>query len=540
MQNLLRNIQQGVLQSFPSLHEGADIPERFIVRPIDIWIGSTKKGELLCEGVFSCCGQKVQLFGECWYPEAVPNAALSYIHGFEWLRDLRALGSASARQQARALIESWSLQHSKIRLSKKSTSRFDTFDLNVMGKRLSLWIAHHDFFAVDADEEFHDLFFSTLYKQAQLLYRHADAQDVYNDKVTLDVANDYVCAAKGLLICGLVFEGHENWVHRGLDLLQCMMQHSIKSDGLHVSRSPYMTLRFLRHLLDVRSALQVAAYQVPVYIDDTIQKQVSVIRYLRYADKKLPLMHGSLGGDIDHLDTVISQAGVRSKRIKNLAKSGYTKLNVGRAHILFDHGRSGGHIAPLSFEMNYGRDRMFSNCGSHESNDDWREMLCDVAAHNTMSIDGVVPMRGYKVFDYQAKNDTEFAYVQAAHDAFMAESGLIHRRTLYLSEDGHDLRGEDSLFAQVPLVQSKAGCLRFHLNPKIVVSLVHDGELALLRLPNGIGWRFRQEGGVLSLQESIYAGDLGVPPRKTVQIVIKSTIDSDVNTIKWALQREGV
>ena len=213
---------------------------------------------------------------------------------------------------------------------------------------------------------------------------------------------------------------------------------------------------------------------------------------------------------------------------------------MGRSHILFDHGAGGAHAAPLSFEMNYGKDRVLVNCGSHDSNKDWRDLLLDAAAHNTLQIDGYSAAKGYKTFDVQAQHTPEYSYVQSAHDGYLADTGLIHRRSLYLSHDGHDLRGEDNLYAQIPLVQDKHAFERFHLHPKIVVSIVQDGAAALLRLPNGIGWRFKQQGGHLSLQDSIYAGELGTQPRKAQQLVIAAAVRGESSAIKWALQREGV
>ena len=51
--------------------------------------------------------------------------------------------------------------------------------------------------------------------------------------------------------------------------------------------------------------------------------------------------------------------------------------------------------------------------------------------------------------------------------------------------------------------------------------------------------RDRTIGGTLDLDNSIYLGE-GVTPRKTKQLVIRGTMDSDHQQFKWALQREGV
>ena len=59
--------------------------------------------------------------------------------------------------------------------------------------------------------------------------------------------------------------------------------------------------------------------------------------------------------------------------------------------------------------------------------------------------------------------------------------GLTHRRRLWLSADGTDLRGEDTLSG------AHAGLftVRFHQHPDMQVSLIQNGGAALLRAPSG-------------------------------------------------------
>jgi len=99
------------------------------------------------------------------------------------------------------------------------------------------------------------------------------------------------------------------------------------------------------------------------------------------------------------------------------------------------------------------------------------------------------------------------------------------------------MRGEETLTCSIGLGRSHAATVRFHLHPRVPVSLVQDGTEALLRLPGGSGWRFSTTGATLSLENSIYLGE-GVHPRKTKQIVLRTTMDTDTAQIKWALQRE--
>lgn len=537
MSALFRHLNQRMQRVIPSLLGAETIPEHLIVRPADLWRGDAEIGQALCDGVFTYCGQQVQLHGECWQPVGLQSKWLAYLHGFEWLRDLRRVGSAAAQQQARALMDSWMVQYTRPRLFKGAD--FTPWDLNLIGKRVSLWIAHYDFFAADADPDFEDLFFTSLYRQASFLVKMLEASAEKTPAFT-DPSCDMLQAAKGALFCGLAFEGHEAWVHKALEAVDRILRFYVHKDGMHLSRSPYLALKFLRTLLEVKAALQAGGHPVPDLIQDKIESLVPAVRFFRYADRHFALMQGAMRGDVHYIDTVLAQAAIKGRHLKQLKDSGYTKLSVGRSTILFDHGKNAQHSAPLSFEMNYGKDRVFVNCGSHESNPDWQQMLSSAAAHSALALDGETLAAQLKVFDCESDLKGDYAYVQAAHDGYLASAGLLHRRRLYLSQDGHDVRGEDALFAQIPLMRAQGGVVRFHLHPRITVSLMSDGQAALLRLPNGIGWRFQQSGGRLALEESIYAGDSDALPRKTQQLALHFSMAGEQLSLKWALRREGL
>ena len=84
-----------------------ETPDRLLVKPSDAWAGNKESGRWLCDGAFQLSGDQLSLRGGCWEPIGVDPAWLDHMHGFDWLRDLRALGGEEARQQARWLTESW-------------------------------------------------------------------------------------------------------------------------------------------------------------------------------------------------------------------------------------------------------------------------------------------------------------------------------------------------------------------------------------------------------------------------------------------------
>jgi len=125
-------------------------------------------------------------------------------------------------------------------------------------------------------------------------------------------------------------------------------------------------------------------------------------------------------------------------------------------------------------------------------------------------------------------------WLDMRHNGYEEPFGLTHRRRLFLSADGLELIGEETLSGR----GGKSFALRFHLHPGVQVSMTQSSHAALLKLSQGGGWRLRVQGGELSLADSIYLGQSGTV-RRTQQLVVQGAIEDDITQVKWALQKEG-
>ncbi len=517
---------------------GGQIPASLTCSLPDLWTGSAEKGKLICQGVFDLNGDHLELRGECWAPVGVSEACLSHLHGFSWLRDLRALSGDQARKQARSLVESWIARHS---VWDEVFWRAD-----ILGERLSHWILAHDFFCANADDNFQYDFYALLMRQGRHLSRSLPAG--LNGLPLLK-------AIKGYVFAGLVLEGRESWVMHGLDLFVEEIEKQVLRDGGHVSRSPAQLLEVLTILVEIRAALRAAKLPVPAKIQHAIDRAVPAFRFFRFADKKLALFHGTQEGDPVFMDAVQNRANARGKVLQSLPQTGFERVSQGRSLLLFDTGKvperqydKKFHASPLSFEFAYGKERIFVNCGSHPMLDTWQDMLRGTAAHNAAFLDfrnayeirqdGHVGRKSNQVLTVRdEKKDS--CLIEGSHSGYVSLNGITHRRRLFLNEQGHDLRGEDTLTCSIGLSRPVAVSIAFHLHPRVLVSLIRDGKEALLRLPSGTGWRFFHAGGHLSLENSVYLGE-GSSPVKTKQLILYGTMESDFAQVKWALQREGL
>lgn len=516
---------------------GGAIPERLLVVPPDPWPGDAERGRWLCQDVFCIGTAQLPLHDGDFEPRGLSPVWHDHIQSFEWLRDLRALGGDQGRRQARAIILAW--------IDRYETWHEQSWRPDLTGRRIAVWIALHDFFAASADEVFRTNYMASLLRQSRHLARTLPGTMC---------GVELLQAVRGLVYAGLALEGRENWLEQGLDILEAESTRQILNDGGHISRSPAHLQTAMQVFIDVRSALLAGQYPVPAFIQHTIDRMAQAMRFMRYSDRHYALFNGTQEGEAALMDTVQMLANAQGRVVKSLPDSGYERLSVGRSVAMMDVGRApiwphdgDAHAAPLAFEFIYGKERIFVSCGSHPVDPEWDEVLRGTAAHNALTLDyrNACEIRKDGHFGRRTRNvvavreDMQGAcLVDAVHDGYVPLNGISHRRRLYLSDHGHDLRGEETLTCGVGLSKPVEAIIRFHLHPRVLVSLVRGKQEALLRLPGGSGWRFSQSGGALALDNSIYLGS-GHRPRKTKQIVVSVPVETDFTQIKWALQREG-
>ena len=513
--------------------------------PPDPWPGDAARANALLGGIFSAGGQSFPLSPEdggfAWLPEAAGPRWLAAAHGFCWLRDLRAVSGDDARRQARLLVAVW-IEHF-------GSWHPVAWRLDWLGARLAAWIQQHDFFCLSADDAFRSQVYDSLVRQARHLGR------VLPDTLS---GTPLIAALKGLILAGLALEPHARLAGEGIRLLEKALPQQVLPDGGHVSRSPQEVMTVLRHLIDIRAALRIARAEVPEALQHAIDRMTPALRFFRHGDNGLALFNGSREEDPTLIETVLTQADARGRPLKSAPHTGFERLLSGRTLVLMDTGvpaaadlATHAHAGTLAFELSVGKERLIVNCGSHPTGaGPWQEALAGTAAHSTVSVagsdssevlpDGSLGRRPDSVRCERQEYENAIL-VEATHSGYGPGFGLIHRRRLYLAENGEDLRGEDSLEPLPGLsarsIADQPFAIRFHLHPAVQASLIREGTAVLLRLPSGAGWRMRVQGAELALEDSIYFGR-GAEPRRSRQIVLTGDTQPGATQVKWALRRE--
>jgi len=529
---------------------GRRAPGSFFAVAPDPWPGDAEAGRRLLEGEFVALGRGDHVVpgdgDPAWSRTSSDPGWRAALNSFEWLRDLRESGEPAAAAHARALIEDWIA--TQWRWSPLAWRR------DVLATRMVAWIRHYDFLSAGADAGFAGRFVGALARQRRQLLRASGRA------AGAPRGREAVLVLKAIAFADLAFSREGPRFAKSLDAaLQRLGRHLkryVLHDGVVSERAPQLQLAVLRDLVDLRAALSSADLRAPPEMLAAIDRLAPALRFFRHGDGGLALFNGAAEGDRATIDLVLARSGSADPPPPTLPVSGFQRLAAGTSLVLVDAGSPPGrgldadaHAGTLSFEMSAAHERLIVNCGSHPSaSPDWRFFMRYTAAHSTAVVDdtnssevtaeGALEYRAGNVLVERADRDGAH-WLDMSHDGYRSLYGIVHRRRLWLSPDGGDLRGEDGFAGhegRPVTVPDRRFILRFHLHPAVKATLAQSGQAVLMRLPSGRGWRLRASGAGIGLAESVYLAS-GERLRRTEQIVLVGQVPREGTTVKWALTR---
>jgi uncharacterized heparinase superfamily protein len=525
---------------------GHGTPGSFFAVAPDPWPGDAVSGQRLLSGAFAAGGETGSIaLGDQdppWQRLAASELWRGALNGFGWLRDLRDCGDPAGATLAVRLIDDWMAREGRFSPS--------TWKRDVLAHRTVEWIRHYDWLSTAADPGFAGRFVQSLARQRLHLKR-----------VSRNLAgHEAVVVLKATIFADLAFlregKGYEKSFDQAVSRLTRFVKRYVLHDGVVAERAPHLQVAVLRHLIDVRAALGSAERKPPAEITAAIDRLAPMLRFFRHGDGGLALFNGSWEGDRAAIDLVLARSGSGEGAPAMALASGFQRLAAGTSLVIADAGSPPGrgmdseaHAGTLSFEMSAAHERLIVNCGIHPGAlREWRHFMRFTAAHSTAVVDDTnsSEITDHGVLEYRAGNvlvdraeDQGAQWLDMSHDGYRSLYGIIHRRRLWLSPDGGDLRGEDMFSGpegRPVTAPDRRFIVRFHLHPAVKATLAQSGQAVLMRLPSGRGWRMRASGAGIGLAESIYLGEED-RQRRTEQIVLVGQIPTEGTIVKWALTR---
>lgn len=473
------------------------------------------------------------------------------LHGFGWLRHLRAAGDEISREHARALVRDWIAFYRDI-------AAFP-WRPEIVARRIISWLSHASVVLEGADQQFYDAVMESLSEQIRFLG--------LNYKDTPDGV-PRLTALTALTLSGLCAAEEQAHAATYNKPFSDELKRQILIDGGHVSRNPVALIELLLDLLPLRQCYIARDWAPPDSLTLAIDRMMPAIRFFRLGDGNLARFNGTGATPTDSLATVLAYDDVQGSPVAHAAQSGYCRAELGNTVIIADMGAappgsvsSRAHAGCMSFEMSSGRNVIIANCGAPGRQDrDWRLVARSSAAHSTLVVNDTSSSRfltpahrddspaegrlsGPTKVTAKMMTISGTVELEAVQDGYEPRFGIRHQRNLKLEENGARLSGSDRLTAPHGLKgeakQDQVGiAIRFHLHPEVRAQLSQDGRTALLALPNHEGWQLASHDALITVEESVFLAD-NKGPRKTLQVVLNRTLDSGATEVNWTLEKSA-
>ena len=497
--------------------------------PENLWIGDPDHGKKIVDGFLSFYGEGLVFNKKVWKKNEASKSWNEELLTFEWIKDVKALGTNKARIFLRDNIREWM----------RFGSKWDSFAwrTDILSKRISYLMSNMSFFYNTADEIFQKNFTKLLNKQSIHLLKTFKKKD-YGDKK--------IFIAKAIILASLSFKNLSGKLQLGINLLSKIIESDILEDGMHYLRSPSKQFIFLQSLVDIKNFLGLSKIVIPKFLNENIYKMSSVLKFFKIANGELAIFNSYKFIDPDEINEVIKRSNSKIKIPESLEFSGFQRISDNRLNFLMDCGKPTSektHASSLSFEFSHGSEKIVVNCGSpFINNKKLSEALRSTAAHSTISIDDInssdiffeknTTTRIANVWSEKLIDGHNF-WINTAHSGYKDLFGLVHNRKIHIDTKNLIIRGQDYFSKSIKkhnLIPKKL-FLRFHIHPDVKLSATASKKKVILKLKNNLGWEFICSEPKIEINEGRYFGAKKLT-QKNNHILITENIVPE-KKIKW-------
>ena len=380
------------------------------------------------------------------------------------------------------------------------------------------------------------------------------------------LGNHLFANAKALVFAGLFFSGDEaeEWLGKGLSILEREVPEQVLGDGGHFERSPMYHANILGDLLDLLNVFGVYGKRgatMESSLQQEIQKEFSAaikkmlgwmitmthpdggIGFFNDAAHGIAPTFSQLDQYADELD--LKLPNVTGQGMVNVPDSGFIRVSQGEAFALLDVGEIGldclpghAHADTLSFELSLIGQRCIVNSGvSRYGDGEERLRQRGTAAHSTVEIDGENSSEVWGVFrvarrarpfGLSTEETGETISVTCSHDGYKRLKGKpVHTRQWNF---------ESGRMVVTDHVQGgfRQAVAYYHFHPDAKVR-VDDGQgysNGRIELDGGQCAKWSVTGGQVSIEGSTYHPEFGLSISNQV-IKIGFTGSEVVFTLQW-------
>jgi Uncharacterized protein conserved in bacteria len=520
-------------------------PERLVVAPIDLRIADPHIATEIYSGRFALGGTQLDTGGASPFQMPMPNESFARsLHGFGWLRHMRAADHDLAFSNARSLVDDWISTHGR------DLSGF-AYRQDVLASRLIAWFSHSPVVLRGADHGFYRRFLKSIALQVRYL-RHVahvapDGETRFRVRIALAMSSLCLPAGAGA-------------VKTAARLLDVEFERQILPDGGHISRNPQVLVELLTDLLPLRQTYVNLGQKLPGRMIAGIDRMFSALRFFRHANGEIALFNGASTLSADRLLAVLRYDESAGVPYREAPHSHFQRLASRGTVVITDTGTPppgalsrGAHAGCLSFEFSSGANRFIVNAGAPvHASPAYASYARLTAAHSTLVLDdqsslsfsrsgflGAIVVGGVRRVEVAGLDEAEnWLGFAATHDGYLDAFGKYHCREIRLLANGAEIHGRDRVMrpGDKPIARSDASVavVRFHVNPKIAVEH-HESGAIYLTAQDGERWAFVCPDVPAEVEEDVHFADIA-GPRASRQITLTFS-PAERQEVSWSFSR---
>ena len=448
-----------------------------------------------------------------------------------------SLDLKSSKKKTQSIITNWINKNN--RLDKKS------WEFDLTAKRIISWLSNHQLTYEDSNSQFKMKFNYSIQKQANHLLNEINNSDEFEDMMI-------GCAA--IVLTGLAYNDHKNYLKNGLNLLKKIISSSIDNQGFPKSRNIKQLSFYLKYFIIIREWFKESQNIVPEYIDENIYYLGQSYCFAWQNINQDILFNGNYLSNNNEFDQYLKRFGYKFIN-ESKEHAGYAILRNKKIVLVMDVGSSpikkfskDYQSGALSFEIISKGKKLISNSGYFANKKNkFNKLSKSTVLQNTLIIEDhsscnfiknekseYMIKQGLKVSKKNIVFEDNYWKISAAHDGYYKKFNLIHEREIEFYPEQEKFIGFDKILKKDVTKNIKFD-IRFHLDPNTKVMKTQDNKSILIELEDE-GWRFSCDNFNINIDNGLYFGNKN-SYKENQNIFISGISSKSDEIIKWEISK---
>ena len=450
-----------------------------------------------------------------------------YFHSFDFLNDLQEISKETLRIHGRELTSYW--------IKKNSSWKSKTWEDFILATRICNWLKNYNFFFSTADAEFKKEIFSSILRQIEHLVKNFS---------NLKRNSDLIRIIKALIYTSISIPNKKYYYQIAIFNLKSELSRQILSDGCHFQRNPKIHVNVLMDLLDIRAILNSTKKNVFFDLQNAIKNMSVAYLFFLHKDNSLANFNGTDNVNQKEIKNVISEIPKLKKNPRELAESGFQRIDTKDTTLILDCGvpknydaTYKAHSCSTTFELSYKKNKIIINALSALD----EKINRTTAAHSTLTLNNT---NAYKILKNEHLSRVpeklkvkrveryEANVIEIENYGYKNQYDAVHKRLIYVDKEGLDIRGEDNIYCPMEITFD----IRFYLDSTIKTLLTNNGKNILLKLKNGVGWKFSSSLDKINIASNRNI-NINNQPITNEHIHLTGETKELITVVRWSLKK---